>query len=129
MASPERVGRFVVERVYRPETIRARGEEWFRATAAEVGASFPVGTRAHLDLVSHADVRTAVTATRQPLLLVVPAHDVFVTPDHSEELLRLRPDAQATYVEAGHAVGDEAPDAWLAALTGFLDLHLSPSPT
>jgi pimeloyl-ACP methyl ester carboxylesterase len=129
LGTPERVGRFVVDRVYRPETIRDRGDEWYDAAVAEVGAGFPPGTRAHADLVCHADVRAALAATRQPLLLVVPTHDAFVTPDHSEEIRRLRPDAQVTFVEAGHAVGDEAPEAWLAALTGFFDLHLSPSPT
>jgi len=128
-ADPERLGRFVVDRVYRPETIRARGSAWRAATVREVGTGFPAGTRAHIDLVSHADVREAVATTSQPLLLVVPTHDDFVTADHSEELRRLRPDAQATYLAAGHAVGDEQAAAWLDALTGFLDHHLSPSPT
>jgi pimeloyl-ACP methyl ester carboxylesterase len=126
---PHRLGQFVVDRIYRPETGHNRGAAWLEATVREVGTGFPPGTRAHIEMVSQADVRAAVAMTRQPLLLLVPTQDAFVTPDHSAEIRRLRPDAQVAYVDAGHAVGDEQPAAWLEALAGFLDHHLTPSPT
>lgn len=126
-AGPEELGTFIVDRVYRPETIQARGEAWRTKTVYEVGNGFPPGTRAHIDLIRHADVREAVWTTRQPLLLVVPTRDEFVTPDHSEELHRLRPDAHVEDLDAGHAVGDEQGDEWFAVLKRFLDHHAATS--
>lgn len=128
-ADPEVLGRFVVDHIYRPKTIVARGNTWYTTTVEEVGAGFPPGTRAHIALVAAADVREALASTTQPLHLVVPRHDVFVTPDHSAEIRRLRPEVTATFLAGGHALGDERPDAWFDAMTGFLDRHLAPSPT
>lgn len=115
------LGRFIVDRVYRAETVRARGQQWYELAVADAGQAPPPGTRDHIDLICHADVRADLAATRQPMLVVVADRDEFVTPDHSEEIVRLRPDARVVRVDAGHAVGDEAPEEWYAALTEFLD--------
>lgn len=128
-ADPVVLGRFIVDGIYTKETIRARGTKWYAAAMHDAGRGFPAGTRAHIDLIRNADVRAEVALSRQPTLIVVPRHDAFVTPDHSVELQRLRPDARVEYLEAGHAVGDEQERAWLNLLTEFLEHHTSISPT
>lgn len=117
----ELAGRYVVEHIYRPRTLSARGSDWVSATALEVGSTFARGTRAHIEMVRSADVRSDLRTSSQPLLLVVPSDDEFVSTRHSEEMRSLRPDAEVIYLESGHAVGDEQPSAWLEAIRAFVD--------
>lgn len=116
---PLLAGRFVVEHVYRSTTRSARGPRWVARTSAEIAATFARGTTAHIEMVRSADVRSEIATTTQPLLLIVPSADEFVTPRHGEEITSLRPDADVVYLECGHAIGDEEPARWLAAITDF----------
>lgn len=117
------LGRFILGAIYRTTTLDERGTEWIDKATQEVAGSFPVGTRAHLDLIRRVDASAAVAATTQPMLVVVPEHDGMVHPAHSEDLLGVRPDATGVGLQASHALGDEAPDEWLSALTGFFSAH------
>ena len=116
---PETVGRFILSAAFRPETLDQRGPKWIAVAAREIGRTLPMGTRAHLDLIRRVDSTAALASTEQPMLVIVPEHDGLVHPGHSDDLLAIRPDATRIGLQAGHAVWDEAPAEWLAALTGF----------
>lgn len=116
---PESNGRFILNTVFRPETLDERGPKWIGLAAREIGRTLPMGTRAHLDLIRRVDSSEALASTRQPLLVVVPEHDGLVHPGHSDDLLAIRPDATRIGLQASHALWDEAPAEWLAALTDF----------
>lgn len=116
----ETLGRFILGVTHRPETLDERGSAWIDEAAAEIGSTFPLGTRAHLDLIRTVDTTSALAATRQRTLVVVPEFDDMVDPAHSQDILEARPDAVRVDLPASHALGDEVPGQWLAALSDFV---------
>lgn len=114
------LGRAILAAVLMPATLDDRGEAWIEQGSDDVAQAFPAGTLAHLDLLRRVDVRSALRSTTQPLLVLTPRHDRLVDPAHSADIVAIRTDALQVMLEAGHAVGDEDPSAWAAALLQFL---------
>lgn len=116
----EPLGRALLAAILKPATLDGRGADWAEAHCGAVARGLAPGTRDHLALLRTLDVREALARTRQPLLVLTPAHDRLVDPDHSDELVRLRPDAIHVMLDAGHAVADEDGEGWIQALRWFL---------
>ena len=117
------LGRAILGAILKPETLDARGDRWIDDNCREVARGLTAGTRHHLDLIRSLDVRDALAATTQPLLVLTTEHDQLVTPGHSDDILGIRPDAIQVMLDAGHAAGDEDAHTWCATLEWFLHPH------
>ena len=122
--SEDTLGRAILAAILKPETLDARGHQWIEQNCREVARGLTAGTRHHLDLIRSLDVRDALAATTQPLLVVTTQHDQLVAPGHSDDILAIRPDAIQVMLDSGHAAGDEDPHTWHATLEWFLDSHV-----
>lgn len=118
------LGRALLGAILKPDTLDARGDEWIEENCREVARGLSLGTRDHLDLIRSLDVRDALAATTQPLLVLTTEHDQLVAPGHSDDILRIRPDAIQVMLDAGHAAGDEDAHTWCATLEWFLRPHV-----
>ncbi|WP_028921606.1 alpha/beta fold hydrolase [Pseudonocardia acaciae] len=80
----------------------------------------PAGSREHVDLVESVDLRAELPRLAVPTLVIATTLDGLAPPALSRELAEAIPGAKLVEVEAGHGIGAEARDAWLAAIQGFL---------
>jgi homoserine acetyltransferase len=58
---------------------------------------------------------------RQPTLVLAGRHDILTRPELSAELAEAMPGAELQHVEAGHMTFWEAPEAWVLAVSRWLD--------
>ncbi|MFT4083184.1 MAG: alpha/beta hydrolase [Nocardioides sp.] len=80
----------------------------------------PAGTPAQVDLATRIDVRGDLDRITAPTLVIATGADQLVAPAHSRDLATLMPNAREVTIDAGHLIADEQPDAWLHAVTTFL---------
>lgn len=121
LAGPdELLGRFIASTVFRANTLDGLTDAELCDRAREIGASQTSYVNAHLDLIEAVDTRPWLRQADHPTLVVVPEHDTLVHPGHSDDLLACRPGAVRHGLAASHALGEEAPREWLAALRSFL---------
>ena len=96
---------------------------WMTGQARQLLARTPPGVL-HADLLAchrYADVTSAASAVRCPVLLVLGARDVMAPPRQAAPLQAALPAAQTVTLPAtGHAMMAEAPDDVLDALRAFL---------
>ncbi|GAA4612757.1 alpha/beta fold hydrolase [Saccharopolyspora hordei] len=112
------LARFLLLNCFGPEALNALDDvdEALRTTADGV----PPGVGDHLALLRTIDTRADLPRISVPTLVVATTQDTLVPPHHSRELARAIPGARLVEVESGHLIGAQAPDAWLAAVQGFL---------
>jgi pimeloyl-ACP methyl ester carboxylesterase len=90
------------------------------AGVAALADFVPAGSPEHVDLVAGVDTRADLPKIAVPTLVVATAEDGLATPDHSRQLAAGIPDAELVEIAAGHSIGVEARDEWLAAIRSFL---------
>ncbi|PRX49218.1 pimeloyl-ACP methyl ester carboxylesterase [Prauserella shujinwangii] len=103
--------------------LAALSPERLEQAVAELAGSIPEGSPEQVALVGTVDTRAELAAISVPTLVVATTLDTLVGPGLSRELAAGIPGAELAEIEAGHAIGAEAPEAWLAAITGFLGRH------
>ncbi|WP_326958177.1 alpha/beta fold hydrolase [Amycolatopsis sp. NBC_01286] len=90
-------------------------------TAVDQLAAFvPDGSPEHVALVAKVDTRAELAGIAVPALVVATTLDGLASPALSRELADGIPGAELVEVEAGHNIGAEARDEWLAAIEKFL---------
>ncbi|WP_433323083.1 alpha/beta fold hydrolase [Spirillospora sp. CA-294931] len=87
----------------------------------EAAAALPPGADDQLALLLSVDVRPDLPKIHVPTLVVAATGDHIASPAHARELTENIPGARRVDLDCGHAIGFEQPDAWLSAITGFLD--------
>jgi pimeloyl-ACP methyl ester carboxylesterase len=80
----------------------------------------PPGTPEHVDLVASVDIRAELARIAVPALVIATTADRLAGPGLSRELAAGIPGARLVEIAAGHGIGSEARDEWLAAIRGFL---------
>ncbi|TDC23371.1 alpha/beta hydrolase [Streptomyces sp. 8K308] len=83
-------------------------------------APAPPGAIDQLGLVDSLDVRPDLGRITVPTLVISTAHDLLVTPHHHREVAAGITGAGFAELPSGHLPFVEAPEAWLALVTGFL---------
>lgn len=82
----------------------------------------PRGLAGCLAAVRDADMRRTTGLITAPTLVIAGAHDTVTLPEHSELIAATIPGAQLTILPVVHLSNIERPDAFLKALSEFLDL-------
>ena len=90
------------------------------ASIAALPDIVPAGTPEQVDLVASVDTRAELAAIEAPTLVVATTQDGLVGPELSGELAAGIPGAELVEIAAGHSIGVEARDEWLAAIRAFL---------
>jgi pimeloyl-ACP methyl ester carboxylesterase len=90
------------------------------AAVAALADFIPAGSPEHVDLVAGVDTRADLPKIAVPTLVVATAEDGLATPDHSRQLAAGIPGAELVEISAGHGIGTEARDEWLAVIRKFL---------
>ncbi|SEO54579.1 alpha/beta fold hydrolase [Amycolatopsis saalfeldensis] len=91
------------------------------ATGAEHLAAFvPPGTPEQVALVESVDTRAELAGITVPTLVIATTLDGLASPALSHEPADGIPGARLAEIEAGHNIGAEARDEWLAAIVPFL---------
>jgi pimeloyl-ACP methyl ester carboxylesterase len=90
------------------------------AGVAALADYIPAGSPEHVDLVAAVDTRPDLPRIHVPTLVVATAEDDLATPDHSRRLAAGIPGAELVEIAAGHGIGAEARDEWLAAIRSLL---------
>ena len=103
-----------------PARYRERNPERFASYRARFLANDPVGY-GHINMAfAHVDNTAAIAALRAPCLLLGGEFDELRPPDQVKELLRDIPHAQCDFIDAGHIMPLQAPEAMAAKLRDFL---------
>ncbi len=100
--------------------LNAAAPDELEAAVAGLAEFVPAGTPEHVDLVARVDTRAELPRIAVPTLVVATAEDGLAGPGLSRELAAGIHGAELVEVAAGHAVGVEARDEWLAAVLPFL---------
>lgn len=100
--------------------LNALGPDELSAAIDGLADFIPAGSREHVDLVEDVDLRAELPTLAVPTLVVATTLDGLVSPAMSRELAEAIPGARLVEIEAGHGIGVEAPDQWLAAVRAFL---------
>jgi pimeloyl-ACP methyl ester carboxylesterase len=106
----------------------APGDEAARAAARAIAdAQDPGGVAGALEaLAERADRRPDLAGIAVPTLVVVGSEDALTPPDRSEALVAAIPDAELLVIPgAGHLSALERPEAFAAAVNGFLERRLA----
>ena len=90
------------------------------AAVAALADFIPAGSPEHVDLVAGVDTRADLPKIAVPTLVVATAEDGLATPEHSRRLAAGIAGAELVEIAAGHGIGTEARDEWLAAIRSFL---------
>ena len=90
------------------------------AGVAALADFIPAGSPEHVDLVANVDTRADLQKIAVPTLVVATAEDGLATPEHSRQLAAGIAGAELVEIAAGHGIGTEARDDWLAAIRSFL---------
>lgn len=90
------------------------------AAVAALADFIPEGSPEHVGLVAGVDTRADLPKIAVPTLVVATAEDGLVTPEHSRRLAAGIAGAELVEIAAGHGIGTEARDEWLAAIRSFL---------
>jgi pimeloyl-ACP methyl ester carboxylesterase len=90
------------------------------AGVAALADFIPAGSPEHVDLVAGVDTRADLPKIAVPTLVVATAEDGLATPEHSRQLAAGIAGAELVEIAAGHGIGTEARDDWLAAIRSFL---------
>jgi pimeloyl-ACP methyl ester carboxylesterase len=90
------------------------------AAVAGLAAFLPPGSPEQVDLVTSIDTRAELARIAVPTLVVATTEDGLTTVPLSRELAAGIPGAELVEVAAGHGIGAEARDEWLAAIRTFL---------
>jgi pimeloyl-ACP methyl ester carboxylesterase len=90
------------------------------AAVAALADFIPAGSPEHVDLVAAVDTRADLPRIQVPTLVVATAEDGLATPEHSRQLAAGIPGAELVEIAAGHGIGAEARDQWLAAIRSLL---------
>jgi len=85
-----------------------------------LAAFIPDGSPEQVGLVAQVDTRAELAAITVPTLVVATTLDGLASPALSRELADGIPGAELVEIEAGHNIGVEARDEWLAAINKFL---------
>lgn len=86
----------------------------------QLAAIVPDGSPEHVALVAKVDTRAELAGIAVPALVVATTLDGLASPALSRELADGIPGAELVEIEAGHNIGAEARDEWLAAIEEFL---------
>jgi pimeloyl-ACP methyl ester carboxylesterase len=70
--------------------------------------------------VAGVDTRADLPQITAPTLVVATAEDGLAAPEHSRQLAAGIPGAELVEIAAGHGIGAEARDEWLAAIRSLL---------
>jgi pimeloyl-ACP methyl ester carboxylesterase len=87
---------------------------------AGLAAFLPPGSPEQVDLGASIDTRAELATIAVPTLVVATAEDGLTSVPLSRELATGIPGAELVEVAAGHGIGTEAPDKWLAAIRSLL---------
>ncbi|TWF76115.1 pimeloyl-ACP methyl ester carboxylesterase [Pseudonocardia hierapolitana] len=90
------------------------------AAVAALADYIPEGSPEHVDLVAAVDTRADLPKIAVPTLVVATTEDGLATPEHSRQLAAGIPGAELVEIAAGHGIGVEARDEWLAAIRSHL---------
>lgn len=85
-----------------------------------LAAYIPDGSPEHVDLVAGVDTRADLAEIAVPTLVVATTKDGLAGPSLSRALAAGIPGAELVEIPAGHAIGVEARDEWLAAIRTLL---------
>ncbi|WP_328603951.1 alpha/beta hydrolase [Amycolatopsis sp. NBC_00345] len=86
----------------------------------ELAAFVPEGSPEQVALVESVDTRAELAGIAVPTLVIATSLDGLASPTLSRELADGIPGAKLVEIEAGHNIGVEARDEWLAAIGPFL---------
>ena len=100
------------------EHVRAWVERCVAATAPERDIAL-----ARTDMIMAHDSFARLGEIAKPTLVIGGAHDFCTPPQLSDELAANVRGAERVVLEGGHMIHDEAPDAYFAAVHGFLSRH------
>jgi pimeloyl-ACP methyl ester carboxylesterase len=90
------------------------------AAVAALADFIPAGSPEHVDLVAGVDTRADLPRITVPTLVIATTEDALATPEHSRQLAAGIPGAELVEITAGHGIGTEARDPWLAAIRAHL---------
>jgi pimeloyl-ACP methyl ester carboxylesterase len=90
------------------------------AGVAGLADFIPAGSPEHVDLVAGVDTRADLPRITAPTLVVATTEDGLAAPEHSRQLAAGIPGAELVEIAAGHGIGAEARDEWLAAIRSLL---------
>ena len=87
------------------------------------GASDPVIMAKRIDMILASDQSPRLGSIRRPALVMAGDRDACTPPYFSEELARLIPGAELTFIEGGHLVYWENPKDFYARVVDFIGRH------
>jgi pimeloyl-ACP methyl ester carboxylesterase len=100
--------------------LNALSPDEVEAAVAGLAEFIPAGSPEHVGLVTGVDTRDDLPLVSAPTLVVATVLDGLAPPEHSRQLAAGIPGAELVEVAAGHDVGSEARDEWLAAIRSLL---------
>lgn len=93
------------------------------AAVAGLADVLPEGSAEHIEVGLQVDVTGDLAGITVPVLVIATTHDALVPPKLSSELVAGLPNAELIEIEAGHNIATEAPDAWMSAITTWMEKH------
>lgn len=87
------------------------------------GASDPVIMAKRIDMILASDQSPRLGSIRRPVLVMAGDRDACTPPYFSEELARLIPGAELTFIEGGHLVYWENPKDFYSRVVDFIGRH------
>ena len=97
------LGKFLTTLAFAEHYLATQPTDAVKRLIAQFGADYSAGTAAQIAFTLGVDVRDMLDEVRAPTLVVSPASDRFVSPEHSVELSRGITAAELVHVMGGHA--------------------------
>lgn len=116
----ELLARYLVLAAAGAKHLAALTPDELETAVKELAAFVPEGTPEQVALVESVDTRAELAGITVPTLVLATTLDGLASPALSHELADGIPGARLVEIEAGHNIGVEARDEWLAAIGPFL---------
>lgn len=119
-ADRQALGRFLLATAFGAEYLDRMSPRQRDLLAAELAASLPPGTEAHINLAEQVDTQADLDAITAPAVVIGASDDALIHPRHSEAIAVGIPGSRLAHVPAGHSVPVECPDHVLDLLSTIL---------
>lgn len=118
--SREVLSRFILSSMCSKEYLAKLTPAQAEGFAELIGASVPVGTPAHVDLILRIDLTEVLPQVTQPTLVIGTSGDQLLSLGLAKQVSDLIPGSKYTDIACGHAIALESARPWARLITDYL---------